>query len=82
MGAFPAEFQAKYNALIEKYNAFTIQAVKFFDGLLGGGSAFTFFSDHERQGRELDQERDKLKEEAVKLGISDPSLQKSKARVF
>ena len=79
---FPPEFNTKYLALVDKYNNFTSSAFVYFDGGAATTNAGKFFQQHELEGRELATERGQLREEAIKLGIANPTVPSPTARVF
>jgi hypothetical protein len=92
VGLFPAEFQEKYEMLQKKYDTYSSAAAEFFDydssgGVTGRGKGkspgaanpIRFFSEHNAQGKALAKERDKLRAEAIRLGLVDPKARTNAA---
>jgi hypothetical protein len=82
-GAFPEAFQRKYNAFKAKEDAYALAANDKFNELNApkgtanaGGFASTasgfmnFMQKHSQEGKELENELQALREEAIKLGIA------------
>jgi len=79
LGTFPPAFEAKYRALLDKMNAWSNQAVQFFDSGKGGMS---FITTHQQEAKTLTQERAKLREEATRLGLANPSQKMQNSKIF
>jgi Auxiliary Activity family 9 (formerly GH61) len=79
LGAFPAAFDVKYKALIEKMNAWSDRAVDFFDSGKGGMS---FIRSHQQEASGLTRERASLRQEAIKLGLADPNKRMQNSKIF
>ena len=78
-GAFPAEFQAKYELFKQRQETWANSAHTFVNGadpsgnspgkLTGSPDALKFISNHLAEGQKLQKELAEMKAEAIKLGL-------------
>jgi hypothetical protein len=80
VGTFPqADFEAKYRSLLAKFNVWSDKAVEFFDTNKGGMS---FIGTHQTEATQLTSERTRLRQEALKLGLTTANVRLQNSKIF
>jgi hypothetical protein len=76
---FPADFEAKYKALLDKFTVWSDKAVTFFDSGSGGAN---FISVHQTEGNDLVKQRAALRQAAIAAGLADPNQPMQNSQIF
>jgi hypothetical protein len=79
LGAFPPAFDTKYRSLLGKMNTWSDKAVVFFDTNQGGMS---FITTHQQEATQLTNERAKLRQEAISLGLASANVKMQNSKIF
>jgi hypothetical protein len=79
LGAFPPAFDTKYRSLLAKLNAWSDKAVVFFDTNQGG---MNFITTHQQEATQLTNERARLRQEAISLGLANANVKMQNSKIF